>query len=109
MRAEVKAGAVTIAVRDCVVDGRTVIAGSFIGVVDDRVIVDADEVGTALKKLIQSLLQPENEMISLYYGAGLAVTEASQLVESLEKDFPGIEVQLYLGGQPLYHFIISIE
>ena len=107
--AEVKAGAVTIAVRDCVVDGRTVIAGSFIGVVDDRVIVDADEVGTALKKLVQSLLQPENEMISLYYGAGLTATEASQLVESLEKDFPGIEVQLYLGGQPLYHFIISIE
>jgi len=62
-----------------------------------------------LKKMVQSLLQPENEIISLYYGAELAETEARQLVKSVEADFPGVEVQLYLGGQPHYHFIISIE
>ncbi|MBP2627638.1 MAG: domain fusion protein YloV [Firmicutes bacterium] len=107
--AEVKAAAITTAVRDSVVDGHTVVSGSFIGVIDSRVIVDANELGTALKKMVQSLLQPENEIISLYYGAELAETEARQLVKSVEADFPGIEVQLYLGGQPHYHFIISIE
>ena len=107
--AEVKSGAVTLAVRNCVVDGRTVVAGSFIGVVDNQVIVDADEVGAALKQTIQFLLQPENEMISLYYGAELAESEAKLLAKSIETEFPGIEVQLYLGGQPYYHFIISIE
>ena len=107
--AEVKAGAVTTAVRDCVVEGRTVVSGSYIGVVDNRVIIDANEVGTALKKMIQFLLKPENEIISLYYGAGLAESEAKQLAESLGTNFPNVEVQLYLGGQPLYDFIISIE
>ena len=107
--AEVKAGAVTIAVRNSVVDGRTVVSGSFIGVVDNKVIIDADEVGVALKKMVQALLQPESEMISLYYGAELDLSEAKQLAESLERDFPSFEVQLYRGGQPHYHFIISIE
>jgi len=106
---EVKAGAVTIAVRDSVVDGHSVTSGKFIGVVDHKVIVDADDVGTALKKVVRYLWQPENEIISLYYGAELTSSEAQLLVESLKTDFPGIEVQLYLGGQPYYHFIISIE
>lgn len=107
--AEVKSGAVTIAVRDSIVAGRTVVAGSFIGVVDNRVVVDADELGSVLKKMIQLLLQPENEIISLYYGAELGVAEVKQLVESLRTDFPDVEIQLYPGGQFLYHFIISIE
>ena len=106
---EVKAGAVTTAVRDCVVKGRRVVSGSFIGVVDSKVTIDAEDVGTALKKLISSLLQPKDEIISLYYGADLTELEANQLAESLKIDFPNVEVQLYLGGQPLYHFIISIE
>jgi len=107
--AEVKTGAVTTAVRDSIVDGHTVVSGSFIGMVDSKVIAHADEVGTVLKKMVQFLLQPENEIISLYYGAELSESEARQLIESFETDFPGIEVQLYLGGQPHYHFIISIE
>ena len=107
--AEVKAGAVTIAVRDCIVEGRKVASGSFIGVVDNRVIISADEVGTALKKMIQFLLGPDNEIISLYYGAGLAQSEANELAKNIERDFPNVDVQVYLGAQPLYHFIISIE
>jgi len=107
--AEVKAGAVTIAVRDSILEGHTVASGSFIGVVDNKVIIAANEMGMALKKIIHFLLKPENEIISLYYGADLAEAEARQLVASLEIDFPDIEVQLYPGGQPYYHFIISIE
>jgi len=107
--AEVKAGAVTTAVRDCIVEGHTVVAGNFIGVVDNGVSVAAAEVGLALKKMVQFLLQPENEIVSLYYGSQLTISEAKELVASLEADFPDIEVQLYFGGQPYYHFIISIE
>ena len=106
---DVKAGAVTKAVRDSMVEGRKVPAGRFIGVVDSRVMVDGDNVGAALTKMVQSMLLPENEIISLYYGAGLAENEAKELAASLEVDFPSVEVQLYLGGQPHYHFIISIE
>lgn len=107
--AQVKAAAVTTAVRNSVVDGRTIPSGSFIGVIDSQVIVDGSEVGIALKKMVQSLLQPENEIISLYYGAELALSDARQLAETLQADFPDVEVQLYPGGQPHYHFIISIE
>jgi len=105
----VQAAAVTQAVRDSMVDGHKVASGRFIGVMDNRVLVDGDDVKVALNKLVKVLLQPENEIISLYYGGGLGEDEAKELAESLGKQFPSVEVQLYLGGQPHYHFIVSIE
>ena len=106
---EVQAAAVTRAVRDSMVDGHKVASGRFIGVMDNRVLVDGDNAKETLSKLVKSLLQPESEMISLYYGAGLLEGEAQELAEGLEAEFPNVEVQIYLGGQPHYHFIISIE
>ena len=106
---DVTAAAITMAVRDSVVDGRTVASGKFIGVVDSRVAVDADDIGIALEKTVKMLCQPEHEILSLYYGADLALEEAQALIESLVKEFPNLEIQLYPGGQPHYHFIISME
>jgi len=106
---QVTAGAVTKAVRDSMVEDRKVAAGKFIGVVDSRVLVDGEDIGTALLKMVQTLLQPEHEMISLYYGANLKETEAQELAEKVGETFSDIEIQVYPGGQPYYHFIISIE
>jgi len=106
---QVTAAAVTKAVRDSMVGDRKVVSGKFIGVIDSKVLVDADDVGTALLKVVQILLEPEKEIISLYYGANMKETEALQLAEDLGNSFPDIEIQVYPGGQPYYHFIISIE
>lgn len=106
---EVKAAAVTIAVRDSVVEGRTVTAGKFIGVVDNRVIVDADDVKTALLNMVGSLLEEKDEVVSLYYGADLTEQGAQEWADALSNQFPDIEVELYPGGQPHYYFIISVE
>jgi dihydroxyacetone kinase-like predicted kinase len=106
---EVKAAAVTKAVRDSIVEGRTVFAGKYIGVLDNKVIVDADNVGTALLGMVKSLLAAENEVVSLYYGANLTQEEAQALADDLAAQLPTVEVELYVGGQPHYDFIISIE
>lgn len=106
---QVEAAAITMAVRDSMVDGRAVAAGKFIGVVDSQVMVDADDIGTALSKMVISLLRPEHEILSLYYGADLTLAEAQMLIEPLMEEFPSLEIQLYLGGQPHYHFVISME
>lgn len=106
---DVTAAAITTAVRDSVVDGRTVPAGKFIGVADSQVLVDADNIGIALGKMVKLLLRPEHEIISLYYGADLSEGEAEAIMQSIGNDFPSLEIQLYFGGQPHYHFIISVE
>jgi DAK2 domain fusion protein YloV len=105
----IQAGAVTMAVRDSVADGKTVPAGRFIGVIDTRVVVDAGTLQDALVNMIQKLIQPDNEVVSLYYGAELTPAEGEALAAAVREAFSGLEVELYAGGQPHYHFIISIE
>lgn len=106
---EIKAAAVTKAVRDSIVEGRMVTAGKYIGVIDSQVIVDADQIGEALLAMIQHLLSENDEVVSLYYGAGLAEEEAKMLADALAVQLPGVEIELYPGRQPHYDFIISIE
>ena len=55
------------------------------------------------------MLDTEDEIISLYYGAGLTEQEAAVFADTLAAQLSGVEVELYPGGQPHYYFIISIE
>lgn len=105
----VKAGSITTAVRDFCIAGQLVPAGSYIGVIDGKVVVWAAELAPALLKLIRQLAAADSSMVSLYYGAALTGTEAEALAENLEKEFANIEVEVYAGGQPLYPFIVSVE
>lgn len=107
---EIKAAAVTRAVRDSMVEGRSVAAGKFIGVVDNKVIVDADDISTTLLAITKSMLDTEDEIVSLYYGAGLTAEEAAAFSDTLAAQLaPAVEVELYEGSQAHYYFIISIE
>lgn len=107
--AQVRAGAITAAVRDSMVHGELASAGKFIGVCDQEVTVAADTLEQALNSLVAELKGPESEMVSLYYGADLTAAAANAAVESLKKQSPDLEAEIYFGGQPHYHFLISVE
>ncbi len=107
--AGVKGGAVTVAVRDSVVEGRKVESGRYIGVLDNSVLVDAEELSEALLGLIEALADDASEIVSLYYGEALHEDEARALAEMVAERFPDMEMELYPGGQPHYHFIVSVE
>lgn len=104
----VKAGAVTIAVRDSMLDQHKVPAGAYIGVIDSHVIVDGRDLFTVLAKMIKELTTPDNEIVTLYYGSDITEKAAEALAEKLSGE-SGLEIELYHGGQPLYHFLISVE
>jgi dihydroxyacetone kinase-like predicted kinase len=105
----VKAGAITVAVRDSMLDSEKVPTGSYIGVINSHVAVYADELYTALVGMVKYLVTPESEIVSLYYGCDLTENETEELAERLRGELDEVEVELYPGGQPLYHFLISVE
>lgn len=106
---EVKAAAITVAVRDSVADGRQVRAGAFIGVVDNQVVVDAADLSTVLYSMVQKLVTPADEAVTLYYGADLDKATAGKFADELDGKLKNITVETYYGGQPYYQFIISVE
>lgn len=105
----VKAGSITIAVRESRVDGQLVPAGSYIGVIDGKVAVWADSLMTVLSQLVRQLMTTDSSMVSLYYGAELTAETAGECAQNLGKELPNSEIEVYDGGQPLYQFIVSVE
>jgi len=106
---DVTTGEVTRAVRDSSVDGLEVKEGQFIGLADGELVVSGDKLAEVTGELIGRLADQDDVLVTLFFGADLGGDKARAVVDELEEKFPGIDFELYYGGQPLYHFIISVE
>ena len=105
----IKSGQVTYAVRDTNMDGKDIKQGDFMGLTDKTIVsVGSDLQGTA-KELIESLLDEDSELVSLYYGSDATKEQAEQLAEDIEKTHEDVEVEVQYGGQPVYSYFISVE
>lgn len=105
----IKSGQVTYAVRDTNMDGKDIKQGNFMGLTDKTIVsVGSDLQGTA-KELIESLLDEDSELVSLYYGSDATKEQAEQLAEDIENTHEDVEVEVQYGGQPVYSYFISVE
>ena len=43
------------------------------------------------------------------YGRDASEDEAQQVVEALEASHDDLEFEIHDGGQPVYHFLVSVE
>lgn len=105
----VKTGQITHAVRDTMIDGKTIKQGNFLGILDDEMSVVAQELNDAVKKLIEAMVDEESEIISMYYGAEVSAEDADVLEQYLEETYPDCDIEIHSGGQPVYYYIISVE
>ncbi|PJB77561.1 MAG: hypothetical protein CO091_06830 [Candidatus Aquicultor secundus] len=67
-----------------------------------------DLIATALA-LIESMLSTSDEVVTILAGELVNDNEIDLLSETLEEKFPDVELDVYKGDQPIYHFIIGIE
>jgi hypothetical protein len=49
------------------------------------------------------------ELVTLYWGQGISARQAQALAGRLGRLYPELEVEVYPGGQPQAHYIISLE
>ena len=106
----VKTLEITRAVRSTKLNGMKIKEGQVIGIVDDDIIVAAgDDVDGVLFKALEKMEVQTAEVITLYYGNDIQETQAGNVVEEINKKYPGKQVELVHGGQPHYDYIISLE
>ena len=61
------------------------------------------------KETVAQMVDDESEVISIYYGADTEEAEAEELATALEEAYPDCDVELQMGGQPIYYYVISVE
>jgi hypothetical protein len=105
----VRTGEVTRAVHDAEFDGIPVRSGDIIGLVDDMLTAKGASPEEVVGTLLGQMDAEHHEVISLYYGQEVDSATADLLQASLQDAYPDQEVEMVYGGQPLYHYIISVE
>ena len=63
----------------------------------------------ATEALIDTLVDEDSVVISIYYGEDTSKDDAEALAERVEEKYPDIEVLLQEGGQPIYYYVLSVE
>ncbi|BBB90247.1 MAG TPA: DAK2 domain-containing protein [Methylomusa anaerophila] len=108
-QARVKAGSLTVAVRDSMVAGELAPAGAYIGVIDSNVVIWSHQLIDVLCGLVEKLTDTNTEVVTLYYGAELTPRDVEPVAEYLTEQVGPAAVEVYYGGQPHYQFIVSVE
>lgn len=83
--------------------------GDVLGFFEGELKVVGEDVRRVIFSLLEKVIGPQHELLTLYYGEGVAEGEARDTVQTLREAFPGLEVEAYYGGQPYHHYLISLE
>ena len=105
----VRTGEVCLAVRQVELNGVAVEEGQVIGILDRELVAAGDGPGDVLLALLDRAGVEEGQLVTLYYGDPISEGEAEQAAASVEEAIPGVELEIVDGGQPYYHYVVSIE
>ena len=103
------AAEVTRAVRDTTTDAGEVHVGDWIGLTADGVLSIDGSIAGASNRLLDILITPEHELVTIIEGEGSSPANTRRITEFLADEHPGITVEVHHGGQPLYPYYFGIE
>lgn len=107
--ANVTSGQVTVAVRDTTVDGLEIHKDHFMGIIDGKIVSeDADLVKETIN-MVNAMIDEDKELVTLIFGEETDQATAELIAEAVESANEHIEVEIVDGGQPVYHFLASVE
>jgi len=105
----VKSGQVTYAVRDTLIDDKSIKQGDYMGIGDSSILSVGKDMETVTKEMIDQMVDEDSAIISIYYGEEVQDEEAQQLGKELGEQYPDCEIEVHYGGQPIYYYVVSVE
>lgn len=106
---EVQTGEICFASRAADLGDVSVREDQVIAMLDRELVYAGDSVAETLTGLLDKAISDETELVSLHWGEPISEEDAQSLAEVAEEKYPDIEFEIVRGGQPHYHFFISIE
>ncbi|KGP81750.1 MULTISPECIES: DAK2 domain-containing protein [unclassified Paenibacillus] len=105
----VQSGQVTHAVRDTQYDELDIKAGHYIGIHNSKIVATDESMLHACEGLLQQMMESGDEVITILEGDEATPEITDALVAWLEEQYPDAEVEVHLGGQPVYYYLFSVE
>jgi uncharacterized protein len=105
----VKSGQITQAVRDSNFQDFDIKEGDFMGMEEGKVVTLGKELDLTAITLLEKMVEPDSEVITIFYGTDVTPEQAKTLLEAAQNEFDHCEFEMHQGGQPLYPYIFSVE
>lgn len=105
----VRTGQITFAARDSDFDGQEIKEGQILALCESKLAFTDTDVNDAARKLVCKLADDGSRFITIFFGEDVSEEQADELASDVREDLPDAEVTCVLGGQPIYHYIISVE
>ena len=112
MECEIKnvlTGQVTYAVRDTMIDDKEIKQGDYMGIGDSGILSVGRDMEEVTFNMIKAMMHDDLELISIYYGSDVSEEAAEAVKAKVEETYPDCDVELQMGGQPIYYYVISME
>lgn len=106
--AHVKDGEVTYAVKNTIFGGRKINKNDFMAIYGKDVITNGKDRQAIAKKLIDSMVDDDSELVTIIYGEDVKNDEVAKLTAYIEDTYD-LEVEIVEGKQPLYSYYFGVE
>ena len=108
-KSAVKSIEITRAVRSTQIKGLKIKKKQAIGLLDGDLVTAGDKTTDVLNQVLAKLNLDEAEVITIYQGADTKPAEAEKVSSTIREQHPQLQVEVVNGGQPHYHYIVSVE
>lgn len=105
----VRTGTVTYAVRDTDIEDLHIKQGDIIGLYNGKIHTVGNDIHDVTRDLMNEIITDDDELITVYYGKDVAQADAQHLTDELSKHYDDCDVEMQMGGQPLYYYLVSVE
>lgn len=104
----IKTGQVTFAIKDTNINGIEIKENYFMGLDGKNIITCKEDKVEATITLLESMIDDDSEIVTLIAGEDAKEDETQKIVDYLSDKYP-VEVDVKLGNQPVYSYIIGVE
>ncbi len=103
----VKTISTTASVRNTTIDGREILEGDILGLIDNKIDITGQNDIDVLIECLDKCIDDESGLITVFLGEGNDDTE--KIKEILEEKYEDLDISVHSGNQPVYTFIASVE
>ncbi|MBN1191627.1 MAG: DAK2 domain-containing protein [Dehalococcoidales bacterium] len=108
-RSMVKTLEITRAIRATKINGFSIQSGQALALLDGKILAVDDDIKNLISGILDRIGLAEAETVSIYYGADIELPAAREIRDMMYQINDKLNIDVACGGQPLYHYIISIE
>lgn len=90
-------------------DGHKIKQGEILALEGSKLSFTEKDYNKAAFKLIRNLVHKDSSFITVLYGKSVPAEKAEELKEMISSKFSDLDYNVIDGGQPVYHYIISVE